>query len=818
MIRRRAFWAVLLLFASFLFIGHALAGAATVSWTANAEPDLAGYRIYYGTSTRTGVDPNLCGLCGYSTMVDVGRVISYPFSNLTGGQTYYFSITAYDALNNESSFSAEVNKAIAASDTTPPTVAMTAPASGATVSGTVTLSATASDPVVGGQTTSGVASVQFRIDGTNFGSPVTVPPYQTSWNTATATNSSHTLTAIASDVAGNQTTATTVTVTVSNTTADTQQPVTSLTSPTASSTVQGTVTVSATASDNVGVASVRFILDGIALGSPVTTPPYQVFWNTITATNATHTLRAVATDAAGNASSSPTVNVTVANAPTVTLTAPTNGATLSGTAQFVAVATSPGGNPTAQFIVDGLDFGSPISAPPYQVFWDTTQATNGTHTVRVKATDIGGNQSTSPAATVTVSNNPSTTLTASLAANPSSGTTPLTVSLTGTAGGTASGTMNFTFYCNNSSAGTSITTPYDYKINNVITNPLLASNICIYSAAGTYTPKVIIEQGTSVTEARGTIVVSTPSVTPPPPSPSTGGGGPAGGGGSFIPSLIVGMSIGSTTPVSARVIITTSLPATVRLSYGTSTTGYGATVNSSLLLTTTFFNLTDLIPNASYRLRAAASAIGQTASSPELTFVPSAFTSAASSPTPSPATSPITPSLPTTISSIPHFLRTLTLGSQGSDVTDLQTILKAQNYLLVSATGYFGNLTKRAVQSFQAANSITPVSGVVGPLTRTKLNQLISGAPSSTAAPATTTTAPSGNALSLGASGAAVTALQSFLRAQGYLSSAPTGYFGPLTERAVQGFQCDQNIVCSGTPATTGFGSVGPKTRARIGQ
>jgi len=72
--------------------------------------------------------------------------------------------------------------------------------------------------------------------------------------------------------------------------------------------------------------------------------------------------------------------------------------------------------------------------------------------------------------------------------------------------------------------------------------------------------------------------------------------------------------------------------------------------------------------------------------------------------------------------------------------------------------------------------------------------------------------------LSRGSRGAEVTALQQFLIAQGLLASdSATGYFGPLTQAAVQKFQSSQAIVSSGTPATTGYGSVGPKTRVAIG-
>ena len=94
-------------------------------------------------------------------------------------------------------------------DTTPPTVSITSPASGATVSGTITVTATASDD-------RGVAGVQFQLDGVNGGAEDTAAPYSVSWDTTTASDGSHTITAVARDAAGNRTTSTPVTVTVSN--------------------------------------------------------------------------------------------------------------------------------------------------------------------------------------------------------------------------------------------------------------------------------------------------------------------------------------------------------------------------------------------------------------------------------------------------------------------------------------------------------------------------------------------------------------------------------------------------------------------------
>src|SRR5262249_25439186 len=96
-------------------------------------------------------------------------------------------------------------------------------------------------------------------------------------------------------------------------TADTTAPTVSLTSPTAGATVSGTITVSANASDNVGVVGVQFKLDGANLGAEDTASPYTVSWNTTGVANGSHTLTAVARDAAGNVTTAAAVPVTVNN-------------------------------------------------------------------------------------------------------------------------------------------------------------------------------------------------------------------------------------------------------------------------------------------------------------------------------------------------------------------------------------------------------------------------------------------------------------------------------------------------------------------------
>ncbi len=324
----------------------------------------------------------------------------YPGTIPTGAQTISFGI-ALDSVGTLTTDDYSMQEVLAgSSDTTAPTVSITAPAAG-TVSGTVTVSANAADNV-------GVMGVQFRLDGANLAAEDTTSPYSVSWNTATATNGIHTLTAVARDAAGNTATSIAVAVTVSNSVADTTAPTVSIAAP-AAGTVSGTVTVSANAADNVGVVGVQFRLDGANLAAEDTTSPYSVSWNTTAAANGTHTLTAVARDAAGNTATSTAVTVTVNNSvadttpPTVSITAPAAG-TVSGTVTVSANAADNVGVVGVQFRLDGTNLAAEDTTSPYSVSWNTATSTNGTHTLTAVARDAAGNTATSTAVTVTVSN------------------------------------------------------------------------------------------------------------------------------------------------------------------------------------------------------------------------------------------------------------------------------------------------------------------------------------------------------------------------------------------------------------------------------
>ena len=88
--------------------------------------------------------------------------------------------------------------------------------------------------------------------------------------------------------------------------------------------------------------------------------------------------------------------------------------------------------------------------------------------------------------------------------------------------------------------------------------------------------------------------------------------------------------------------------------------------------------------------------------------------------------------------------------------------------------------------------------------------------------PVAVNSAPSGTpaftvALYFGLANPSVKALQAVLIARGYLGAQyATGFFGALTQKAVQQFQCAQSIVCSGNPSSTGWGMVGVRTRKAL--
>ena len=172
----------------------------------------------------------------------------------------------------------------------------------------------------------------------------------------------------------------------------------SLTSPFAGSKVRGSVNLAATAADDRRVAKVDFLVEG-GLVATDTTAPYTATWNSALAANGTRSLTARATDDVGNITTSPVVAVTVDNtgAPSVSLTGPGSGTTVTGLVNITATASDDTGVARVEFYADNhLIATDPIE--PWSASWDTLDlldtAFDGWHTLTAKAYDLSGQSTT----------------------------------------------------------------------------------------------------------------------------------------------------------------------------------------------------------------------------------------------------------------------------------------------------------------------------------------------------------------------------------------------------------------------------------------
>jgi hypothetical protein len=391
----------------------------------------------------------------------------YEFQWTTGAMangTHLLTVVARDGAGNLTTSSSSVT---VFNDTTAPTVALTTPAAEATVTGTTVVSATATDD-------GSVASVQFKLDGVALGAEDTAPPYELSWNTVASDEGTHALTAVARDAAGNEATASSIIVTVAR---DTAAPAVALTSPASATTVGGTVTVTATASDDRAVVHVQFMVDGAPLGAPDASAPYEMAWATGSAGNGAHALTAVARDTAGNESTSAVVGVTVSNdntAPTVTIMNPTAAATVGGSVTVTAVASDDVGVTSVQFTLDGAPLGVADTAAPYEAVWATTEATNGPHSLTAVARDASGKETTAAGVDVNVENDtasPTITVTGPAEASTVSGAVTVSANASDDVG-----VVSVQFLLDGATLGPSLSTP-----------PFTTSWLTTSAANGTHT-------------------------------------------------------------------------------------------------------------------------------------------------------------------------------------------------------------------------------------------------------------------------------------------------------------------------------------------
>lgn len=179
-------------------------------------------------------------------------------------------------------------------DTQAPTVNITAPLPNTRLLSTFGVTADANDDV-------GVVSVEFFADGTQSLGTATSSPFTVMVDIASLSNGVHVLTARAVDAAGNSATSDGVNVIIGMDPLDTTPPSVSITQP-SSATTGVSVAFGATASDDVGVVSVAFELDGAVIANGVLTGAEWTVTSPVTV--GAHVLVAVARDAAGNSTRS----------------------------------------------------------------------------------------------------------------------------------------------------------------------------------------------------------------------------------------------------------------------------------------------------------------------------------------------------------------------------------------------------------------------------------------------------------------------------------------------------------------------------------
>jgi chitodextrinase len=622
--------------------------SASLSWTASTDNvGVSQYNVY--RSASAGFTPSATNKIGQTAAT------TYSDNGLAAG-TYYYQVIAQDAAGNVSPASNEASAAVT-SDTTAPTVSITSPTNGSTVSGTTTISTNASDNVgvagvqfkldgvnvgaedttspyslnwdttqttdgahsltatardasgntttsatvsvtvhntastgsllLGNQTIQGsadnnpagspegfrytavasgpAASISFYVDSgssatslnlgiytDNAGHPGTLlangtvtAPKSASWNTATLltnvtltsgttywigfvgtggqlnyrdqgsgscseSSSAGGLSALPTTWTSGQSwpSCTLSAYVTSGGNPDTTAPTTSLTAPVDQASVSGTITVTASASDNVGVAGVQFQLDGANLGSEDTTSPYSVNWNTTTVSDGTHVLTAVARDTSGNTTTSSSVTVTVANAdttaPTTSITSPADNATISGTTTAVTASASDNLSVTkVELYVDGSLAGTDTSSP-YSFSLDTTALANGSHALATKAYDAANNIGTSASVNVTVFNDTTApTIPAGLTAT-STGMT--TASLNWTAATDNVGVTGYQVFRNGTQIAT--TASSNYNDSGLTSGATYSYTVSAYDAAGNVSAQ---SSPSSVTTDTDTTAPSVPS-------------------------------------------------------------------------------------------------------------------------------------------------------------------------------------------------------------------------------------------------------------------------------------------------------------------
>ncbi len=411
----------------------------------------------------------------------IGTVTSAPYTlsllNVAPG-SYSFTAQATD-----DSGAATTSMPVGLVVDAPPSITLAATPSSLVAPGTVLLSAQASD--VDGS----IAKVDFyqgNVLIASLTSGGSGAPYTTLWSGIAA--GSYSLTAVATDNAGLQTTATPISVTV----VPNQPPTVSFVGPTGLLAAPANVSLTANAADADGqVVRVDFYQGSTLLGS-VTQAPFSFTWSNVVP--GSYTLTAVATDDKGASTTSAAVSLLIDAPPTISLSVPSTGLVAPASLTLTANAGDVDGQVVKVEFYNGSTLLGSASQAPFTTVWNGVAA--GTYSLTAKATDDKGATTTSSPVSVTIAANQPPTIALSTPTDGQKYAAPASVRLSATASDVDGTIAKVDFYQGTSLLGTATSAPYSYAWSNVAVGS--------YSITATATD----DKGASTTSAAASITVN----------------------------------------------------------------------------------------------------------------------------------------------------------------------------------------------------------------------------------------------------------------------------------------------------------------------
>jgi len=347
-------------------------------------------------------------LDGILAIQDEESPYEFEWNTQTASEDLYhvISVIVEDVSGNSNSLSpitVFVNNFIDIDDL-PPAIVITEPAAGQSVSGIVNIRATATD-------NRGIDYVDFYINN-SFVNTDNEYPYEYSWDTNNEIEDSEiALYAKTFDTSQNSAQTQPISVTINN--EDNIYPTGSILNPYAGQTVGGIVSINVSASDNVGVATIQFSVDGSTIGS-VTEYPYSLDWDTNGySEDEDHVISISISDLSANMIQLQPIAVIVSNEPgsdadteppIVAMLNPISGQTVSDIVTIQVYANDNDGIASVSLEIDSESVGV-ITEEPFEFEWSTLEYPNGsTHILQAIAEDLSGNTSLTQPIFVTTDN------------------------------------------------------------------------------------------------------------------------------------------------------------------------------------------------------------------------------------------------------------------------------------------------------------------------------------------------------------------------------------------------------------------------------